>query len=68
MATPGRIGKDQPRVPITAKLVANLVVAAGQSAPDDGFARLTNQGFFDIPVDHLYAAPVIYEYLEKKNG
>jgi ribose-phosphate pyrophosphokinase len=49
--------KDQPRVPITAKLVANLIVSAGAQQI---------QGFFDIPVDHLYAAPVIYEYLNKK--
>ena len=59
--------KDQPRVPITAKLVANLIVAAGANRllTMDLHAQQI-QGFFDIPVDHLYAAPVIYDYLEKK--
>ncbi|HPY31637.1 MAG TPA: ribose-phosphate pyrophosphokinase [Verrucomicrobiota bacterium] len=56
--------KDQPRVPITAKLVANLLVAAGANRilTMDLHAQQI-QGFFDIPVDHLYAAPVMYEYL-----
>ncbi len=60
--------KDQPRVPITAKLVANLLVAAGAKRvlTMDLHAQQI-QGFFDIPVDHLYAAPVIYEYLKKKD-
>jgi ribose-phosphate pyrophosphokinase len=60
--------KDQPRVPITAKLVANLLVAAGANrvlAMDLHAQQI--QGFFDIPVDHLYAAPVIYDYLKTKN-
>ncbi|HXG46865.1 MAG TPA: ribose-phosphate pyrophosphokinase [Methylomirabilota bacterium] len=59
--------KDQPRVPITAKLVANLIVAAGANRvlTMDLHAQQI-QGFFDIPVDHLYAAPVMYEYLKKK--
>ena len=59
--------KDQPRVPITAKLVATLLVAAGANRvlTMDLHAQQI-QGFFDIPVDHLYAAPVIYEYLKKK--
>jgi ribose-phosphate pyrophosphokinase len=59
--------KDQPRVPITAKLVANLLVAAGANRilTMDLHAQQI-QGFFDIPVDHLYAAPVMYEYLRKK--
>jgi ribose-phosphate pyrophosphokinase len=59
--------KDQPRVPITAKLVANLLVAAGTNRilTMDLHAQQI-QGFFDIPVDHLYAAPVMYEYLKKK--
>jgi len=59
--------KDQPRVPITAKLVANLLVAAGANRilTMDLHAQQI-QGFFDIPVDHLYAAPVMYEYLQKK--
>lgn len=56
--------KDQPRVPITAKLVANLLVAAGANRilTMDLHAQQI-QGFFDIPVDHLYAAPVMYDYL-----
>jgi len=60
--------KDQPRVPITAKLVANLLVAAGANRilTMDLHAQQI-QGFFDIPVDHLYAAPVIYEYLKQKH-
>jgi ribose-phosphate pyrophosphokinase len=59
--------KDQPRVPITAKLVANLIVAAGANRilTMDLHAQQI-QGFFDIPVDHLYAAPVMYDYLRKK--
>ena len=59
--------KDHPRVPITAKLVANLLVAAGANrilAMDLHAQQI--QGFFDIPVDHLYAAPVMYEYLRQK--
>jgi len=59
--------KDRPRVPITAKLVANLLVAAGANrilAMDLHAQQI--QGFFDIPVDHLYAAPVMYEYLKTK--
>ena len=56
--------KDQPRVPITAKLVANLLVASGATRIlcMDLHAQQI-QGFFDIPVDHLYAAPVLYRYL-----
>ena len=59
--------KDQPRVPITAKLVANLLVAAGANRvlTMDLHAQQI-QGFFDIPVDHLYAAPVMYDYLKRK--
>jgi len=59
--------KDQPRVPITAKLVANLLVAAGANrvlAMDLHAQQI--QGFFDIPVDHLYAAPVMVKYLREK--
>jgi len=54
-------------VPITAKLVANLLVAAGANRilTMDLHAQQI-QGFFDIPVDHLYAAPVMYEYLKPK--
>lgn len=60
--------KDQPRVPITAKLVANLLTAAGASrllAMDLHAQQI--QGFFDIPVDHLFAAPVIVKYLRSRN-
>jgi len=59
--------KDQPRVPITAKLIANLLVAAGTNRvlTMDLHAQQI-QGFFDIPVDHLYAAPVMYDYLKQK--
>ena len=59
--------KDQPRVPITAKLIANLLTAAGATRvlTIDLHAQQI-QGFFDIPVDHLYAAPVMYEYLKSK--
>jgi ribose-phosphate pyrophosphokinase len=59
--------KDQPRVPITAKLVANLIVAAGANRvlTMDLHAQQI-QGFFDIPVDHLYAAPVMYKHLRDK--
>ncbi|MBN1912679.1 MAG: ribose-phosphate pyrophosphokinase [Pirellulales bacterium] len=55
--------KDEGRVPITAKLVANILTQAGASrviAMDLHAAQI--QGFFDIPVDHLYAAPVLDEY------
>jgi len=56
--------KDQPRVPITAKLVANLLVAAGaQRILTMDLHSQQIQGFFDIPVDHLYASPVFFEYL-----
>src|ERR1019366_4113680 len=58
--------KDQPRVPITAKLVANLIVSAGANrilTMDLHSQQI--QGFFDIPVDHLYASPVFFEYLGK---
>ena len=56
--------KDQPRVPITAKLVANLIVAAGANRilTMDLHAQQI-QGFFDIPVDHLYASPVFFKHL-----
>jgi ribose-phosphate pyrophosphokinase len=56
--------KDQPRVPITAKLVADLIETAGADrilTMDLHSEQI--QGFFSIPVDHLYAAPVIIEYL-----
>lgn len=58
--------KDQPRVPITAKLVANLltVAGAGRVLTMDLHAGQI-QGFFDIPLDHLFAVNVFVEYLEK---
>jgi ribose-phosphate pyrophosphokinase len=58
--------KDQPRVPITAKLVANLLVAAGVNRvlTMDLHAQQL-QGFFDIPVDHLHARPVMVQHLHK---
>ena len=58
--------KDKPRVPISAKLVANLLSAAGTSrvlTMDLHKAQI--QGFFDIPVDHLFAAPIIIDYLAR---
>jgi ribose-phosphate pyrophosphokinase len=60
--------KDQPRVPITAKLVANLLVAAGADRilTMDLHAQQI-QGFFDIPVDHLYAFPIFVKYIKEKN-
>jgi len=60
--------KDQPRVPITAKLVANLIVAAGANRilTMDLHAQQI-MGFFDIPGDHLFAAPVIYKYFKQKS-
>ncbi len=59
--------KDQPRVPITAKLVANLLVASGANRllTMDLHAQQI-QGFFDIPVDHLYASPVFVRYIREK--
>ena len=60
--------KDQPRVPITAKLIANLLVASGANRVLTLDLHATQiQGFFDIPCDHLYASPVIYDYLKDKN-
>ncbi len=59
--------KDQPRVAIGAKLAANLVVTAGADRVlGMDFHQHQIQGFFDIPVDHLYAAPVLTEYFRKK--
>ena len=59
--------KDQPRVPITAKLVANLLTAAGidRVVAMDLHAQQV-AGFFDIPVDHLYASPVIIRHLRSR--
>jgi ribose-phosphate pyrophosphokinase len=55
--------KDQPRVAIGAKLVANLLEAAGaEKVLGMDFHTHQIQGFFDVPVDHLYAAPVLTRY------
>ncbi len=58
--------KDEGRVPITAKLVANIITRAGADrvlAMDLHAAQI--QGFFDVPVDHLYAAPVLNDHFVK---
>ncbi len=59
--------KDQPRVAITAKLVANLITTAGADrvlTMDLHAAQI--QGFFDIPLDHLYSAPILVDYYLKR--
>jgi len=60
--------KAEPRVPITSKLVANLITASGidRVLTVDLHARQI-QGFFDIPVDHLYARPVLFQYFKDLN-
>jgi ribose-phosphate pyrophosphokinase len=59
--------KDQPRVAISAKLVANLIEAAGADRVlGIDFHTHQIQGFFDVPVDHLYAAPVLTNYFRNK--
>ncbi len=61
--------KAAPRVPISAKLVADLITAAGASrvlGMDLHAGQI--QGFFNIPVDHLYAAPVLLDYLRTKKA
>ena len=59
--------KDQPRVPIKAKLVANLIVAAGADRVFTMDLHANQiQGFYDIPVDHLYAINVLCDYFAKK--
>ena len=60
--------KDQPRVPITAKLVANLLTVAGADrvlTVDLHAGQI--QGFFDIPLDHLFAFTIMTEYIKKLN-
>ncbi len=60
--------KVQPRVPISSKLVADLITAAGANrvlSVDLHAGQI--QGFFNIPVDHLYAAPVLLDYIRKRN-
>ncbi|MBH16290.1 MAG: ribose-phosphate pyrophosphokinase [Gemmatimonadetes bacterium] len=59
--------KDQPRVSIGAKLMANLLTAAGADRLIGmDFHQHQIQGFFDIPVDHLYAAPTLVSYFRSK--
>ena len=58
--------KDQPRVPIGAKLVANMITAAGvDRVLGVDFHQHQLQGFFDVPVDHLYAMPVFTAHYRK---
>src|SRR5207248_4587419 len=60
--------KDQPRVPIGAKLVANMIVTAGANrVVGVDFHQHQLQGFFDVPVDHLYAMPVFTAHYKKKH-
>jgi ribose-phosphate pyrophosphokinase len=60
--------KDQPRVAIGAKLLANMIVGAGANRVLGlDFHQHQLQGFFDVPVDHLYAAPVFVSHYKKKN-
>ncbi len=59
--------KDKPRVPISAKLIADLLETAGASrALTLDLHAPQIQGYFNVPVDHLFAAPVLVEYFEKK--
>jgi ribose-phosphate pyrophosphokinase len=56
--------KDQPRVPVTAKLIADLITTAGaQKVLSMDLHAGQIQGFFNIPVDHLYATPVLLDYI-----
>jgi ribose-phosphate pyrophosphokinase len=60
--------KDQPRVAIAAKLMANMIETAGADRVlGIDFHQHQLQGFFDVPVDHLYAAPVFVSHFRKKN-
>ena len=60
--------KDKPRVPISAKLVANVLSAAGtHRVLTMDLHKAQIQGFFDIPVDHLFAAPVMIDYLARQD-
>ncbi len=60
--------KDKPRVPISAKLVANLMQAAGvDRALFMDLHAPAIQGFFDVPVDHLFAAPVLLEWIDAQH-
>src|ERR1700685_1481347 len=61
--------KDRPRMPISARLVASLIERAGADrilALDLHAAQI--QGFFDVPVDHLFAAPVMIDYFDEMRG
>ncbi|HKW85734.1 MAG TPA: ribose-phosphate pyrophosphokinase [Nitrospiraceae bacterium] len=61
--------KDQPRVPISAKLMADLITTSGADrvlTMDLHAGQI--QGFFNIPVDHLYATPVLLDYITKEGG
>ena len=61
--------KDRPRMPISARLVASLLERAGADrilALDLHAAQI--QGFFDVPVDHLFAAPVMIDYFDELRG
>lgn len=59
--------KAEPRAPITAKLVANLLATSGADRVVSIDLHAPQiQGFFDIPVDHLYAAPLMIDYFRKK--
>lgn len=61
--------KDQPRVPISAKLMADLITTAGADrvlTMDLHAGQI--QGFFNIPVDHLYATPVLLDYIQKRGA
>ena len=60
--------KDQPRVAITAKLMANIITTAGADRIlGIDFHQHQLQGFFDIPVDHLFAAPVLVQHYNQKS-
>jgi ribose-phosphate pyrophosphokinase len=61
--------KDRPRMPISARLVASLLERAGANrilALDLHAAQI--QGFFDVPVDHLFATPVMIDYFDEMRG
>src|SRR5438128_1614408 len=60
--------KDRPRVPIAAKMVANLIATAGaQRVLTIDLHAAQIQGFFDIPVDHMHASPVLVDYVRTLN-
>lgn len=59
--------KDEPRVPITSKLLANLIATAGADRVlTMDLHAIQIQGFFDIPVDHLYSTPVLVDHFKKE--